>query len=1099
MEKPNTDESKSIDFSRYPSKASERVGNSIRLMKAAKEFNVGKSTIIDFLTIIGFDIDNKPDPVLSAEMYEALLYEFDPIHTVKKWGNLQIIFLEKEFNIKMTLVKHFDNDINDRIKSGFYCDEEDNIVGLKITGKNNIDNLAYFTAFKDLKELVLRNNNITDISPLSNLTQLKILDISFNGIADISPLSNHTHLEELELSFNGINNISSLSNLTQLDILGLTNNGITDLSPLFNLTHLNYLDLNYNEISDISPLSNLSKLKFLYLNSNRITDISALSSLSQLEHLYIYDNKITDIYPLSNLTQLKKLFLFNNKIIDIIPLSNLTQLEALNLTNNEIVDISPLFELFEVNKNINLECEGNPLEKPPIEIVNEGIDAILNYFSKQDERKIPYKLPAKVLLLGNHASGKSNLLRYIVHDELIEKSNSTHVIKIEEYPKNIKKGKLPDAVFFDFGGQDYYHGLYKAFLSNNAISLLLWNSNSDNNKTRQDSEGIATQDFSVNYWIHQLHYVFHQRAENKYIDSERMSSDKEPILMIQSHADEDEQLGYKNWDKDLGVQNQFYVSLHKNIVADNKKYQAGLHYLKECLIDLILTHKKIVEEPEWYGAFINYIYQTKTGEKATPLTEISKHYKRKEEDKQHLPTELEALHKQGLILFYRGMDIAWLEPEALIAHIHTNILYKNREFENGREGIVNKVDFEGKVNDENIIQLLINQKVIFLHKEKEYIIPNYLPMATKGDSEYDLLTFGYSTPSFTLKFLNFIPFGFINQIICHFGENAKRFWRDQIVFNHKNKCNVLIKLDFTNLEILFYLSHIENIDDQEKIIKELFFETLFLYWDINISLRKIVIRAFPLIKDDKQKHLIERIKEYEEQENKLIENVNIPKDLYVSIDNNYFINVEQLNNLNDEIYINAYNIKKVEENGIESKSINFESSKEIPAYPFQSYTKNKKIKKVKKVFISYSKHDDNYKKEFVKHLVTLKDEGLIDPFNCDEIDLGENSHEVIQRKLSECDFMVALVSVDLLNTRYIRDFEIDKAEELNKKIIPIIIKPCDWETSKLGKHHASLRGTNISLDKKLFLEDGFKETTDIERAAFWVAIIKEFRAKIFKD
>lgn len=58
---------------------------------------------------------------------------------------------------------------------------------------------------------------------------------------------------------------------------------------------------------------------------------------------------------------------------------------------------------------------------------------------------------------------------------------------------------------------------------------------------------------------------------------------------------------------------------------------------------------------------------------------------------------------------------------------------------------------------------------------------------------------------------------------------------------------------------------------------------------------------------------------------------------------------------------------------------------------------------------------------------------MIDPFNCDEIDLGEDSHEVIQRKLAECDYMVALVSVDLLNTKYIRDFEVDKAEELGKK------------------------------------------------------------------
>jgi hypothetical protein len=37
-------------------------------MKAAKEFNVGKTTLVEFLHKAGFTVDNKPDPVLSAEI-----------------------------------------------------------------------------------------------------------------------------------------------------------------------------------------------------------------------------------------------------------------------------------------------------------------------------------------------------------------------------------------------------------------------------------------------------------------------------------------------------------------------------------------------------------------------------------------------------------------------------------------------------------------------------------------------------------------------------------------------------------------------------------------------------------------------------------------------------------------------------------------------------------------------------------------------------------------------------------------------------------------------------------------------------------------------
>jgi len=58
--------------------------NSIRLMKAAKEFNIGRSTVVEFLTQAGFSIDNKPDPVLSGEMYHALMNEFAADKAAKK-------------------------------------------------------------------------------------------------------------------------------------------------------------------------------------------------------------------------------------------------------------------------------------------------------------------------------------------------------------------------------------------------------------------------------------------------------------------------------------------------------------------------------------------------------------------------------------------------------------------------------------------------------------------------------------------------------------------------------------------------------------------------------------------------------------------------------------------------------------------------------------------------------------------------------------------------------------------------------------------------------------------------------------------------------
>ncbi len=53
-------------------------------MKAAREFNIGRNTIVEFLNKEGFTIDNKPDPVLSDAMYNALMNEFAADKAAKK-------------------------------------------------------------------------------------------------------------------------------------------------------------------------------------------------------------------------------------------------------------------------------------------------------------------------------------------------------------------------------------------------------------------------------------------------------------------------------------------------------------------------------------------------------------------------------------------------------------------------------------------------------------------------------------------------------------------------------------------------------------------------------------------------------------------------------------------------------------------------------------------------------------------------------------------------------------------------------------------------------------------------------------------------------
>jgi translation initiation factor IF-2 len=54
------------------------------LIKVATEFNIGLSTIVDYLQLKGFDIDNKPTAKVTDEMYNELLKEFQGSITEKE-------------------------------------------------------------------------------------------------------------------------------------------------------------------------------------------------------------------------------------------------------------------------------------------------------------------------------------------------------------------------------------------------------------------------------------------------------------------------------------------------------------------------------------------------------------------------------------------------------------------------------------------------------------------------------------------------------------------------------------------------------------------------------------------------------------------------------------------------------------------------------------------------------------------------------------------------------------------------------------------------------------------------------------------------------
>lgn len=995
------------------------------------------------------------------------------------------------------------------------------ISGNKITEIKELNNLPV------LEQLYIGANRITEIRGLDKLTTLKQLFLSGNTIKEIRGLELLTNLEQLTIHHNQISKIKGLHNLHALHVLNLNENQITEIEGLEGLKNLRQLNLSGNQIIEIKGLNNLYALKELYLSGNQISEIKGLETLSALQHLSLVANNIGQIKNIEKLLALEYLDFRGNNISQISGLEYLSKLQNLYLSGNEIKELKGLeFIKDKEAKTLHLHIAKNPLtDKYQLELLpDENHFAFVKDLLLRQEatNKTAIKYPIKVLLLGNHRSGKSSLTDKLTG---LKSNGSTHILRIASYTIDKAKaapGQLPDAVLYDFGGQDFYHGLYRVFIGQDGLQLLLFDTDKDSNGPDKDDAQCDIINFNRHYWLGQKNHT----------------GNTDPYIVVQTHADKPEMAEAKPLDYSLypGYKKTFFLSLSPKLAGDQKEeepfYAAGFKYLSTYLNSALRKLQQETQEPQWYVDFWAYIFnKDKNNHLPTAIDEVLKHYKSEQsnpERREMLKRSLTQLHRSGLVLYYDTPELqnhVWLNPEALVQHIQQDVL--NKTVLNQKKGVVPKGEFESNIlKDKRIRLLLLEQKVIFLHRptgkeaDDEYIIPNYLPLANDTDPDYQLFVFGLGQPDFTIKFNDFIPFGFINQMICFYGlqPDAKKFWRNQVLFTLNKEARVLIQMDFTTLQVKVYIQLIANATvKKDRVASYLFYSLLALYWDkidFNLLLsykdygrkkifveirtkndtpssnKKNKLRVFGDENTDDvstRKMLSNKYDLWEElQENE----ASVPADAYLSVDGQRFICYKDLFNLQEAYTLKAYLL------GIDGR-IDITTGKEIAMAPFAPFTHHK-IPVMKKIFISYSKHDEEYKEEFRKHLVTLKEQKLISSFNCKEIDLGADWDETIQRELDECDIVICLVSVDFLNTDYIRKYEVEKAMDKGKQVIPIIIKPCYWEPSNIGKLFAPNRGKNISLDQELFLRNIIKETTAIERAAWWVAIVKEMREKLFK-
>ncbi len=114
-----------------------------------------------------------------------------------------------------------------------------------------------------------------------------------------------------------------------------------------------------------------------------------------------------------------------------------------------------------------------------------------------------------------------------------------------------------------------------------------------------------------------------------------------------------------------------------------------------------------------------------------------------------------------------------------------------------------------------------------------------------------------------------------------------------------------------------------------------------------------------------------------------------------------------------------------------------------------------------RVFVSYSHADEPLRRLLDAQLSTLKRSELIEVWCDREITAGREFDPAIAEELGSADLILLLVSANFLNSDYCSSVELVTAmkrhHEGSARVVPIILRPCDWQSTPIGKLAAAPR------------------------------------------
>jgi small GTP-binding protein len=680
------------------------------------------------------------------------------------------------------------------------------LTSLDLRG-NQISDIRFLEKLTALTSLYLRYNQISNIRFLEKLTALTSLDLSSNQISDIRFLEKLTALTSLYLSDNQISDYSFLEKLTGLTSLDLSYNQISDIRFLEKLTALTSLDLSYNKISDYSFLEKLTALTSLDLRENQISDYSFLEKLTTLTSLSLRYNQISDIRFLEKLTALTSLNLSNNQISDIRFLEKLTALTSLDLRENQINNIQALLPLMQKGVPVNLEEYGgggtslykNPIVKPPMNIVEQGADAILTYF-KQLQQGSEKLYEARIVIVGEPGAGKTTLFRKLENENIQvpdPNQKSTHGININPQ-KSFKhsNGAEIKASVWDFGGQDTQNYLHQYFYAKDNLFILVCDHRAEK--------------YRFDYWFEMI---------------TRLCAESTVIIVRNQNERETagQALVYDEYEK------RFPSLKISRVDVDLKKNDARWNLLIQTIEENLSAMQRVNQEvPRKWKPMRDAIEDWKKSNKPyIAYTEFEKICSQNDlTEKSHQVQCLEYLHWLGLALHYDDLSLTqtiFIDPKWITTGLY-EILKEDNYTQNNKgrftEKDIQHIWKERSTSDQNLLlSLLLKDQFEVCYKvenTKNYLVPVLIDNIKKEP------TIKNDKP-YTLRFkFPFMPFGFFSRLIVRLYD---KIWDNYVWLTGvwiKDECNCIAKLehlkDINSGEEVFEISIYGDIKDRKELL-----------------------------------------------------------------------------------------------------------------------------------------------------------------------------------------------------------------------------------------------------------------------------------------